>query len=168
MGQPTLPGEHPRLPCPRASGGFTYIGLLVAVAIMGIMLAAAGTMWSIAAQREKEVELLFIGHQFRDAIARYFYAGHGYPRELTDLLTDDNSVVPRHFLRKIYLDPMTGAADWNVIRAPDGGVMGIASQSQVKSIKRANFDLDDAGFVDMECYCDWQFIFVPRVGRRPH
>jgi hypothetical protein len=133
------------------------------------MLSAAGTMWSVAAQRDKELDLLFIGHQYRDAIARYFFTAHRYPRELTDLLTDDSSVVPRHFLRKIYLDPMTGAADWNVIRSPDGGVMGLASSSQAKPIRRANFELDDAGFEDTECYCDWQFIFVPRYGRnRPH
>jgi type II secretory pathway pseudopilin PulG len=149
----------------RASGGFTYIGLLTAVAIMGIMLAAAGTMWSVAAQREKEVELLFIGHQFRAAIARYHAVGQRYPRTLADLLTDETSVVPRHFLRKIYNDPMTGAPDWTIIRSADGGVMGIASSSQAKPIKHANFDLGDAGFEDMDCYCDWQFIFVPRFGR---
>ena len=154
----------------RGSGGFTYIGLLIAVAIMGMMLSAAGTMWSISAQREKEVELLFIGHQFRDAIARYFYRVHRYPRELQDLISDDTSAVPRHFLRKLYRDPMTSAADWDIVRSADGGVMGVTSHSQSKSIKRANFDLDDAGFADMDCYCDWQFIFVPRYGRRqvPH
>ena len=149
----------------RGSGGFTYIGLLIAVAIMGIMLSAAGTLWSVSAQREKEVELLYIGHQYRDAIAHYFYKVHRYPRELNDLLSDDTSAVPRHFLRKLYYDPMTGAADWNIIRFADGGVMGVASHSQAKSIKHANFDPDDVGFADMDCYCDWQFIFVPRFGR---
>ena len=63
--------------------GFTYIGLLVAVAIIGIMLSAAGSLWSFTSKREKEAELLFIGHQFRDAIARYYAAnGPRYPREL--------------------------------------------------------------------------------------
>jgi type II secretory pathway pseudopilin PulG len=157
------PGEHS--PLGRgASSGFTYIGLLIAVAIMGIMLSAAGTMWSVAAQREKEVELLFIGHQFRDAISRYVAADRRYPRELVDLLNDENA-VPRHFLRKIYPDPMTGEADWTIVRSADGGVMGVASNSQAKPIKHANFDLQDAGFEDMDCYCDWQFIFVPRFGR---
>ncbi len=148
-----------------ASGGFTYIGLLIAVAIMGIALSAAGTMWSVAAQREREVELLFVGHQFRDAVARYYNSGHRYPLELADLIDDDTSLVPRHFLRKIYADPMTGTPDWKVIRSADGGVMGIASTSQAKSIKRANFDAVDEGFGDVESYCDWQFIFVPRFGR---
>ena len=150
----------------RGSGGFTYIGLLIAVAIMGIMLSAAGTMWSVSAQREREVELLFIGHQYRDAIAHYFYRVHRYPHELAELIVDDTSAVPMHFLRKLYRDPMTGAADWDIIRSIDGSVMGVTSHSQSKSIKRANFDPDDAGFADMDCYCDWQFIFVPKFGRR--
>ncbi len=155
--------ERPSL---RGNGGFTYIGLLIAVTIMGIMLAAAGTMWSVAAKREKEVELIFIGHQFRAAIARYYAAGgFRYPPELADLLSDERSAVPRHFLRQIYRDPMTGQADWQIIRAPDGGVMGISSSSKAKPMKRANFEPLEAGFKDMDCYCDWQFMYEPRRGR---
>ncbi len=146
-------------------GGFTYIGLLVAVAIIGIVLAAAGTLWSIAAQREKEADLLFIGHQFRAAISRYYAVnGFRYPRELADLVSDEGSAVPRHFIRQVYRDPMTGEADWQIIRAADGGVMGIASRSNAKAIKRANFTQLDAGFKDMESYSDWQFTYEPRRG----
>jgi type II secretory pathway pseudopilin PulG len=161
-----LRGEHRPAPNTGRSGGFTYIGLLVAVAILGIMLAAAGSFWSFASQREKEIELLFIGHQFRNAIARYYAAGgFRFPQELADLVNDDRSAVPRHFLRQIYRDPMTGAADWQIIRAADGGVMGVASSSKAKTIKRANFEAVEGGFKDMECYCDWQFIYEPRRGR---
>ena len=150
----------------RGSGGFTYIGLLIAVAIMGIMLSAAGTLWSITSKREKEVELIFIGHQVRGAISRYYMAGGlRYPPELADLVSDERSAVPRHFLRQIYRDPMTGQADWQIIRAADGGVMGIASSSNAKTMKRANFEPLEAGFADMECYCDWQFLYQPRRAR---
>ena len=150
----------------RGSGGFTYIGLLIAVAIMGIMLSAAGPLWSITSKREKEVELIFIGHQVRGAISRYYSAGgFRYPPELADLVSDERSAVPRHFLRQIYRDPMTGQADWQIIRAADGGVMGIASSSKAKTMKRANFEPLEAGFADMECYCDWQFLYEPRRAR---
>lgn len=150
----------------RGSRGFTYIGLLIAVAIMGIMLAAAGTLWSVTSKREKEVELIFIGHQVRGAISRYYAAGgFRYPPELADLVSDQRSAVPRHFLRQIYRDPMTGQADWQIIRAADGGVMGIASSSKEKAMKRANFEPLEAGFKDLECYCDWQFLYEPRRGR---
>lgn len=145
------------------SGGFTYIGILIAVAILGIMLSAAGSFWSFTARRDKEVELIFIGHQFRNAIGRYYSAsGAGYPRELQNLLDDDRSPMPRHFLRQIYRDPMTGAANWRLIRSIDGGIMGVASSSQLNSIKRAHFALEDASFEGLECYCDWQFTYEPR------
>jgi type II secretory pathway pseudopilin PulG len=133
---------------------------------MGIMLSAAGTLWSVTSKREKEIELIFIGHQVRGAISRYYAAaGFRYPPELADLVSDERSAVPRHFLRQIYRDPMTGQADWQIIRAADGGVMGIASSSKAMPIKRANFELLEAGFEDMECYCDWEFVYEPRRGR---
>ena len=165
MEHPSLRGERPRTPRVSYSGGFTYIGLLIAITILGIMLSAAGTMWSIASRREKEVELLFIGHEFRNAIQRYYAAGGIFPRELADLVNDERSAVPRHFLRQIYRDPMTGHADWLVIPSPDGGVMGIASNSQATTIKRANFDPVDVGFDGIEHYSDWQFTYSPRRGR---
>jgi type II secretory pathway pseudopilin PulG len=166
MGHTSLSGE-PVLPPRAKSSGFTYIGLLIAVTILGIMLAAAGTMWSITARREKEVELPFIGHQFRNAIAHYYAVGGIYPRELADLVTDERLAAPRHFLRQIYRDPITGQADWQIILAPDGGVMGVTSNSQATTLKRANFNLEDAGFEGMEHYSDWQFAFSPRRPGRP-
>jgi type II secretory pathway pseudopilin PulG len=54
----------------RAQRGFTYVGLLLAVALAGVALAAAGMLWSTTAKRDKEAELLFVGDQFRRAIAR--------------------------------------------------------------------------------------------------
>ena len=161
MEPPTLSGD-------RRQSGFTYIGILIAVMLMGIALGAAGSIWSFTAQRDKEAELIYIGHQFRDAIARYYAAGGAgfqYPRELQDLIEDDRSVVPRHFLRQVYRDPMTGQADWQLIRTNDGGIMGVVSNSQAKPIKRAGFEAADAAFEGTECYCDWQFIYELRRGR---
>ena len=51
-----------------AQRGFTYLALLVAVALLGIGLAAGSELWSQTRQREREQELLYIGAQFRRAI----------------------------------------------------------------------------------------------------
>jgi len=59
-------------PSNRSCAGFTYIGLLIVVAIMGVTLAAIGTFWHIAQQRAKEQQLLFIGNQFSRAISFYY------------------------------------------------------------------------------------------------
>src|SRR5258708_18973200 len=52
--------------------GFTYIGMLLIVAVMGTGLAAFRQFYSQAAPRRKERELLFLGHPFPGALARYY------------------------------------------------------------------------------------------------
>ena len=59
---------------------------------------------------------------------------------------------------------MTGEADWDIIRGPDGGVMGVASKSQAKTIKRANFDLADFGFNDGRWHADVHVLVWTLVG----
>ena len=155
-------------PCNAA--GFTYIGLLIAVVVLGIALSAVGTVWRTQAQREREQELLFIGHEFQRAIAAYYRAGGGglgqFPQELDDLLEDKRGPEPRHYLRRLYADPMTGQADWTIIRTNMLGITGIASSSQKEPIKKAGFAPDEEAFKDATCYCDWKFVYVPRSIRR--
>jgi type II secretory pathway pseudopilin PulG len=142
--------------------GFTYLGLLFAVAILGITLATIGVVWSTQLRRDREAELLFVGNQYRIAIGRYLMSGGTFPLALTDLLDDKRTPAPRRFLRRLYPDPMTGSADWQLISAPSGGIMGVASSSQGKPIKVAGFDQVDAAFEKAECYCDWKFAYAPR------
>jgi type II secretory pathway pseudopilin PulG len=151
---------------PAETAGFTYIGLLIAVVIMGISLSAVGTVWRTQAQREREQELLFIGHEFRTAIAAYYRAGaHQYPQDISDLLEDKRWPEPRHFLRRLYADPMTGAQDWTILRTDMLGITGIASSSNAEPLKKKGFALDEAAFEDATCYCDWKFVYVPRFAR---
>lgn len=145
--------------------GFTYLGLLFAVAILGITLSTIGVVWSTQIRRDREAELLFVGEQFRHAIGRYVAGGGQYPQTLADLVEDKRTPVPRHFLRRIYPDPMTGEADWQTITAPEGGIIGVASSSLGKPIKIAGFPQVDADFAKAECYCDWKFIYSPRFSR---
>ena len=149
--------------------GFAYIALLFAMAIIGITLATVGVVWSTQIRREKEADLLFGGDQIRDAVRRYYAdapAGvHTYPATLADLLQDQRWPQVHRQLRRLYYDPMTASADWQLIQAPEGGIMGVASKSTAKPIKRANFSNVDAVFKDADCYCRWQFVYMP-VNRR--
>jgi type II secretory pathway pseudopilin PulG len=155
----------------RASGrqrGYTYIGLLVSVVILGLMLTIVARVWSTTEQREREAQLLWIGHAYRMAISSYFSMGHQYPLTLELLLTDDRFPVPKHHLRQLYADPMTGKADWTLITNPSGqGIMGVASISKATPIKHKGFELVDAVFADTDCYCLWQFIYWPRRSGAP-
>jgi len=145
--------------------GFTYIGMLLIVAVMGTGLAAFGQLYSQAAQREKERELLFIGNQFRDAIARYYNKSPGnkvYPKTLDELLEDKRLPVPQHHLRKLFRDPMTGSTDWGLVEVPGGsGFMGVYSRSEQTPIKSANFSTKDQAFEGAEHYTNWMFAYSP-------
>lgn len=152
-----------------AQRGFTYVGLLIIVMIMGAGLAATGTFFSHAAQREKERELLFVGHQFRAAIASYYRRSPGasaYPKTLAELVEDKRFPMPQHHLRRLYADPMTGLPDWVVVEAPGGGVIGVHSRSEAAPVKTANFDAADGLFEQAKRYADWQFLYLPAEAPR--
>jgi type II secretory pathway pseudopilin PulG len=142
--------------------------LLVAVVILGFSLAQIGMVWRTQAQREREQELLFIGREFKAAIASYYGSGaHQYPQSIDDLLEDKRGPQPRHHLRRLYADPMSGAPDWTLIPAVApgiGGIAGIASSSQAEPLKKAGFPEDEKVFEDAKSYSDWQFVYVPRIG----
>jgi type II secretory pathway pseudopilin PulG len=150
----------------RLDAGFTYIGLLVGVVILGITLAGIGTVWRTQAQREREQELLFIGDEFQAAIASYYKGTRQYPQSIDDLLEDKRWPEPRHHLRRLYADPMTGAPDWTLIQTAGIGIQGIASSSLEAPIKKSGFPEDESTFADAKSYADWQFVFVPRYGLR--
>jgi type II secretory pathway pseudopilin PulG len=143
-------------------GGFTYLGILVLVVLIGLMLSAAGEVASIQARRERETELLFIGHQYRTAIELYVRTNRRWPMALADLVEDTSGgLTSQHFLRRLYPDPMTRAADWILLPAPNGGFMGIASTSAQVPLRHAGFDVQDVDFDKAEKYSDWAFVYQP-------
>ena len=146
----------------RRQAGFFYIGLLIALSVVGIGLGAVSEVWFQAQQRERERELLFIGNQIRQAITRYYLesppANRKFPSQLSDLLEDSrNANKVQHYLRKMYLDPMTNAANWGEIRLAGGQLVGVYSQSNETPIKTVGFALRDKQFVGKERYSEWEF-----------
>ena len=144
--------------------GFTYIGLLLLVAMMGVAASVACELWSMASRREKEKELLFIGHQFRRALVQYGANGTTAPRSLEDLLKDPRVPDARRYLRKLYRDPMTGRAEWGLVKGPGDSIIGIRSLSDEEPIKQANFVLADRAFEGKKKYSEWVFQAVATNG----
>lgn len=145
---------------PGEQRGFTYIGLLLMIAIAGIGLAAVGMRWHHQLRAEKEKQLLFVGHQYRAAIASYQAANpnglHLYPASMEDLLLDKRYPTIKRHLRKRYDDPITGSAEWGLIKQ-QGRIIGIYSLSSEKPIKQAGFASDDRGFKGASRYSQWVF-----------
>jgi len=144
------------------SRGFTYLGVLYIVALLGVLLAVAGEAWHTQAMREREEELLYVGDQYRKAIFRFHAAGGRYPRELADLLKDPRRPDTQRYLRKLYPDPVTGKNEWGLVKAADGGIAGVHSLSEAKPFKAAGFRQEYAGFEGKEKYSDWQFAVVAK------
>lgn len=149
-------------PSSARQGGFTYLAVLFALALMGATAALAAVVSSVLERREREAQLLFVGEEYRRAIQRYFEANPNlpdrYPKELSWLLRDPNQLATRRYLRQAYLDPLTTGAEWGLVRSPGGGIMGVYSLSTQAPIKRAGFT-GGAAFGKAETYADWKFVY---------
>jgi type II secretory pathway pseudopilin PulG len=152
----------------RLQRGFTYLAMLVAVAVIGLGLAATGEVWVQSSQREKEQELLFVGNQYRKAITLYYERTPGavkrYPEKLEDLLLDNRQVSVQRYLRKVHADPMTGKAEWGLItikQAGGEGIMGVYSKSGLTPIKTSGFLPRDRTFEGANHFSDWKFFHEP-------
>lgn len=142
----------------RRERGFTYLAALLLVAVTGAGLVSAVELWSHARQREKEAELIWIGEQFRQAIGLYHQRSPGaikrYPEKLEELLEDRRHLTTARYLRRVYPDPMTGKAEWGLVKAPGGGIMGIHSLSRVRPIRQMSA---------AQTYEQWRFVYHPPV-----
>ncbi len=128
------------------SGGFTFVELVVATAVMLILASAAMPLVRVSMKRQKEAELRYALRQMREAIDQFkdwadsqliaaadlSFGSEGYPSSL-DQLVEGVSIVndvtgrKKKFLRRIPVDPMTGSTDWGLRSyqdPPDAKVWG--------------------------------------------
>lgn len=109
--------------------GFAYLGLLAAVAILGVGMVAVSEMWTATAQRQRLNQIDWIGEQFVQAITSYYELAPGslkqHPSSLDELVNDKRFLTVRRHLRQIYINPLTGTREWDVMRGADGRIVGI-------------------------------------------
>jgi type II secretory pathway pseudopilin PulG len=185
----------------RRQRGFTYIWVLLMVALMGVGMTVAADVQTTLSQRDREKELLAIGRQYRSALASYYAARppalalgpqtgmgagqpvsglppaaggapvpvngvppaagslsdpRGYPGSLEELLKDERFPGVRRHLRKIFVDPMTGKAEWGLVQVA-GRIVGVHSLSTAVPIKQAGFESEDQTFSGAQSYAEWVF-----------
>lgn len=140
--------------------GFTYIGLLLMIAIAGIGLSTVGISWQYRIRSEKEAQLLFVGDQFRRAFDNYYDSAQDgakvYPQKLEELLLDKRFPKVKRHLRKLYPDPMTGSTQWGLVRE-GGRIVGIYSLDKGRPIKKAGFKERYQKFASASSYQSWKF-----------
>lgn len=139
--------------------GVTYLFLMFAIVLIGITTTAAARQWKVMVQRELEADLLTKGIEIQNALALYSAAmkagrvvpGEVYPQSLVELTR-----LPKPYLRKAYFDPLTHG-DWEYLRGPGGGIMGVRSRSVAEPFRKHDFPLAVRHFDGRKSYRDWVF-----------
>jgi type II secretory pathway pseudopilin PulG len=135
------------------------VAMLISIAVASIWMTAALPSWRQQAIREKEADLIFRGEQYARAIYLYRMKNNGALPQSIDQL------VQQRYLRKKYLDPITGK-DFLPYGGPSGagapfqsgqstqapfapaGIQGVRSTSNEQSIRIYN---------NQSTYSQWDF-----------
>ncbi len=154
---------------PRREGGFTYLSLIILVAIIGMAAAATLKVGSVIQRSRAELQLLDIGAAYSDALQSYADATPAgmptQPPSLQELLRDPRFPGVRRHLRRIYVDPMTGSAEWGIVYLGDKvGVLAVYSLSDAKPVKIGNFPQRFATLAGRKKISEWRFAAVGKQG----
>lgn len=146
---------------PHRQSGLVLLAVLVFILVTTLAASTLVVMVKTQSQRDREEQLLFVGDQFRKAIASYYNTipsggTRALPQSLEMLVSDERFPKPMHHLRRLYPDPITGRPDWHLIREP-GGIIGISSRSPQSTIKKHGFAKGYENLEGRELYSDWGF-----------
>ena len=105
-----LRNSAPRDRARRAFRGFTFVELMIVMAIIAVLLSVAIPIYNRSIIRAKESVLKNNLFTMRTVIDEYTYDKQKAPQTLQDLVSDG-------YLREVPMDPMTGNADsWKIIQ----------------------------------------------------
>jgi len=144
--------------------GYTYVGLLILVAVLATSSAAALHLGHAHQRRVAERELLDKGMELVRALESYSTAlpgGQGAaPARIDDLLRDPRfeKQLVRH-LRRIPVDPITGQPVWGEVRSPDGRrITGFHSLSTDRPVRTEDLGPGLEDFEGKTHYSEWVFV----------
>lgn len=107
-------------------GGYIMVVLLIGIAVTAVWMGALLPSWHQQAVRQKEADLIFRGEQYARAIALYFRRNQALP-------TSIDALVSQHYLRRKYLDPITGK-DFLPVAAGFSQAQGSRGQTPAASV----------------------------------
>jgi hypothetical protein len=103
----------------RQERGFAMLFVLLMAGMIAITLYLALPRAAFEAQREKEQTLIDRGSQYKRAIQLYVRQNKRWPAKVEDL-EDTNG---KRYLRRRYVDPMTGKDEWRPVHVGPNGVL---------------------------------------------
>ncbi len=92
--------------------GYTLLAVMFLMAILALWLSVAVPRMARSIQRDRDEETVERGKQYIRAVQLYYRKFGAYPPS-EDALVKTNEI---RFLRKRYLDPLTGKDDWKPIQ----------------------------------------------------
>jgi type II secretory pathway pseudopilin PulG len=113
-----------------SESGYVLLAVMLTLTLMLIALSVEAPRIAQQIKRDKEEELIHRGKDYATAVKRFVHKNGGrYPASI-EQLENTNHI---RFLRKKYVDPMTGESDWKMVHvgeaeikipAPNPGLSG--------------------------------------------
>jgi type II secretory pathway pseudopilin PulG len=152
--------------------GYTYVVVLVMLAVLSLAAALTLEVAETSARRSAEAELVFVGKEFERAFASYYRQSpvgkRRFPERLEDLVRDPRLPGVKRHLRRLYVDPLTGG-EWQTVPAEGGGIMAVYSgasgspfRQQMGLAVRVPIPGASSSASEPTSYADWRFGFEPR------
>lgn len=140
----------------RKDSGFAMLLVFLMAACIAITLYVEIPRVAFEAERQRELLLVDRGNQFQRAI-QVFYTDkinnpmHRYPASIDELESFNN----HRYLRRRYVDPMTGKDEWRLIHI-NGGVLTDSVTTQVKPSGPNNQTTNNSGstYLSTQAYMD--------------
>jgi type II secretory pathway pseudopilin PulG len=127
--------------------GYIMVVLLVAMAVSAVWMGAALPAWRQQVVREKEAELIFRGEQYARAIYLYRQKnGNQVSPPNIDVL------VSQKYLRKKYLDPITGK-DFLTL----GGAGAVGATAGITGVRSTSNDASIVTYRNQQVYSQFPF-----------
>jgi type II secretory pathway pseudopilin PulG len=103
---------HPnRRARPKSEEGYVLIAVIFMLLIFMLAISVAAPKVARSIQRDRELETMHRGKQYRRAVQLYYRKFNAYPPNVDALVKTQEL----KFLRKKYLDPITGQDDWKPV-----------------------------------------------------
>lgn len=99
--------------------GYVLLLVFAMAAIVAVTLYMQVPRVAFEAQRDREELLMDRGHEYIRAITLFVHKFNRFPATMDELENTNRT----RFLRRRYVDPMTGKADWRILHAGPGGVI---------------------------------------------
>ncbi len=147
----------------RRQRGFSYIGLLILLALLATLGAGSLQLGAVVQRRGAEESLLAAGAAWSEALRSYALSSRPgepeAPLSPRELLRDPRFPATVRHLRQVPVDPITGVATWGFVQEEGSGrILGVYSLSSARPIKVAGFDPRFPGFDGKSSYREWRFL----------